>query len=71
MMVQGVYEPPTMKLSVWQKDVRLIKAFADEAGAATRLFDATIPLYRAATEGRGQMDTGAVRLALEASARRF
>jgi L-threonate 2-dehydrogenase len=71
MMVQGVYEPPTMKLSVWQKDMRLIKAFADAAGAATPLFDATIPLYLAATEGHGQMDTGAVRLALEASAKRF
>ena len=71
MMVQGVYEPPTMKLSVWQKDMRLIKAFADETGAATPLFDATIPLYLAATEGHGEMDTGAVRLALEASAMRF
>jgi len=70
MMVQGVYEPPTMKLSVWQKDMRLIKAFADEAGAAIPLFDATIPLYRAAAEGYGQMDTGAVRLTLEASAKR-
>jgi len=71
MMVQGVYEPPTMKLSVWQKDMRLIKAFADETAAATPLFDATIPLYLAAAEGHGQMDTGAVRLALEASAKRF
>lgn len=72
MMVQGAYEPPTMKLSVWQKDMRLIKAFAHEVGAATPLFDATIPLYLAAVaEGHGQMDTAAVRLALEASARRF
>jgi len=71
MMVQGVYEPPTMKLSEWQKDMRLIKAFADAAGASTPLFDATIPLHLAATEGHGQMDTGAVTLALEASAKRF
>lgn len=72
MMVQGVYEPPTMKLNVWQKDMRLIKAFAHEAGAPTPLFDATIPLYLAAVaEGHGQMDTGAVRLALEASAKRL
>jgi L-threonate 2-dehydrogenase len=69
MMVQGVYEPPTMKLDVWQKDMRLIKTFAQEAGAATPLFDTTIPLYRAAiAEGHSHMDTAAVRLALEASA---
>lgn len=69
MMVQGAYEPPTMKLTVWQKDMRLIKAFAHESGAATPLFDATIPLYRAAiADGRGQMDTAAVKLALEALA---
>ena len=71
MMVQGVYEPPTMKLSVWQKDMRLIKAFADETGAAIPLFDATVPLYLTATEGHGQMDTAAVRLVLEALAKRF
>jgi L-threonate 2-dehydrogenase len=72
MMVQGVYEPPTMKLNVWQKDMQLIKAFADETGAPTPLFDATIPLYLAAVaEGHGQMDTAAVRLALEASAKRY
>jgi 3-hydroxyisobutyrate dehydrogenase-like beta-hydroxyacid dehydrogenase len=69
-MVQGAYEPPTMKLSVWQKDMRLIKAFAQDIGAATPMFDATIPLYLAAIEdGYGQMDTAAVRLALEASAK--
>lgn len=71
MMVQGAYEPPTMKLTVWQKDMRLIKGFAHEVGAATPLFDTTIPLYLAAVaEGHGQMDTAAVRLALEASAKR-
>ena len=68
MMVQGLYEPPTMKLDVWQKDMRLIKTFAHEARAATPLFDATIPLYRAAiAQGHGHMDTAAVRLALEVS----
>jgi L-threonate 2-dehydrogenase len=70
MMTRGVYEPATMKLDVWQKDMRLIKALAQETGAATPLFDATIPLYLAAiAEGHGQMDTAAVRLALEASAK--
>ena len=70
MMARGVYEPATMKLDVWQKDMRLIKEFAQETGAATPLFDATIPLYLAAiAEGHGRMDTAAVRLALEAAAK--
>jgi hypothetical protein len=49
--------------------MRLIKALAEESGASTPLFDATIPLYLAAAEGHGQMDTAAVRLALEAAAK--
>ena len=68
MMARGVYEPATMKLEVWQKDMRLIKALAEESGASTPLFDATIPLYLAAAAvGNSQMDTAAVRLALEAA----
>jgi 3-hydroxyisobutyrate dehydrogenase-like beta-hydroxyacid dehydrogenase len=68
MMARGVYEPATMKLEVWQKDMRLIKALAEESGASTPLFDATIPLYlAAAVVGNSQMDTAAVRLALEAA----
>jgi hypothetical protein len=40
--------------------------------AVTPLFDATIPVYRAAiAEGHGEVDTAAVRLALEASAKRL
>ena len=68
MIVRNVYEPPTMKLDVWQKDMRLIKEFAQQIGAATPLFDATAPLYQAAiAAGHGQEDTAAVRLVLEAS----
>ncbi len=67
MMVRSVYEPPTMKLDVWQKDMGLIAEFARDVGAATPLFDATAPLYRAAiAPGRGHQDTAAVRSALEA-----
>ena len=69
MMVAGAYAPPTMKLDVWQKDMRLIKEFAAQIGASTPLFDTTIPLYREAiASGHGQEDTAAVRLALEARA---
>jgi 3-hydroxyisobutyrate dehydrogenase-like beta-hydroxyacid dehydrogenase len=70
MMVEGVYEPPTMKLEVWQKDMRLIADFANAVGAATPLFDATVPLYRAATGDHPRNDTAAVRLAVEALADR-
>jgi 3-hydroxyisobutyrate dehydrogenase-like beta-hydroxyacid dehydrogenase len=70
MMVAGTYAPPTMKLDVWQKDMRLIKEFAAQIGAGTPMFDATIPLYQAAvTTGHGQEDTAAVRLAVDALAR--
>lgn len=67
MMVRGAYEPPTMKLDVWQKDMRLIEEFARQVGAATPLFDATTPLYRAAVAaGDGHKDTAAVRSVIEA-----
>lgn len=69
MMVRGVYRPATMKLDVWQKDMRLIGEFARQVGAATPLFDATAPLYQAAVAtGHGAEDTAAVRLAVDALA---
>src|SRR5437868_4159818 len=32
MMVQGVYEPATMKISIWRKDMAVIADFAEEVG---------------------------------------
>lgn len=61
MMVRQIFEPATMKLDVWQKDMSLIAEFARNASAATPLFDATAPLYEAAIEeGLGAKDTAAV-----------
>lgn len=61
LMASGVYEPPTMKLDVWQKDMALIRDFAAQIGAPTPLFSATSPLYSAAIKnGLGQKDTAAV-----------
>ena len=61
MMVEEKYEPATMKLNVWQKDMALIKDFAQKAGANTPLFDATGPLYELANKlGLGEQDTAAV-----------
>ncbi len=47
-MVNGNYEPPTMKISVWQKDMSLITDFAADLDAPTPLFATTVPLYASA-----------------------
>jgi 3-hydroxyisobutyrate dehydrogenase-like beta-hydroxyacid dehydrogenase len=61
MMAREVYEPATMKLDVWQKDLALIDAFARDCDAPTPLFSATLPLYEAAVQaGLGPQDTAAV-----------
>ena len=60
MMARDAYEPATMKLDVWAKDLSLIEAFARHEGARTPLFDATLPLYAAALQaGLGKQDTAA------------
>ena len=67
LMVRGNYQPPTMKLDVWQKDLELIGAFARECDARTSLFHATLPVYKAAlAAGLGQQDTAAVFSTLQA-----
>lgn len=66
MMAGGIYDPPTMKLSVWQKDMELIAKFAAEVGAPTPLFSATAPLYATALKnGLGEKDSAAVLCALQ------
>ncbi|MDH3418318.1 MAG: NAD(P)-dependent oxidoreductase [Gammaproteobacteria bacterium] len=61
LMVSEDYEPATMKLEVWQKDMQLIREFAEKNGVVTPLFTASAPVYTAAVEsGRGNEDTAAV-----------
>ena len=61
MMASGAFEPATMKLDLWDKDLRLIDAFARAESARTPLFDATLPLYAAALAGgMAKQDTAAV-----------
>lgn len=61
MMAGNTYEPATMKISVWQKDMAVIADFAAELGVATPLFDATVPVYdQSMAEGLGALDTAAV-----------
>ena len=69
MMVKGRYDKPTMKVSIWQKDMDVIGSFARELGAPTPLFSATLPIYAAAmATGYGEQDTAATCAVLEAMA---
>jgi putative dehydrogenase len=61
MMVEGIYEPATMKVSIWKKDMAIIAEFADDVGCATPLFTLTQPVYaEAMAMGLGNQDTAAV-----------
>ena len=69
MMVAGRYEPPTMKIGVWQKDTAVIGAFARKLRCPTPLFGATLPIYaKALATGHAAHDTAAVCAVLEAMA---
>jgi len=61
MMVEGVYEPATMKVSTWKKDMAIIAEFADDVRCATPLFTLTQPVYtQAMAMGLGDQDTASV-----------
>ncbi|TMJ05414.1 MAG: NAD(P)-dependent oxidoreductase [Alphaproteobacteria bacterium] len=71
MMVQDNYagENLTMRISTWQKDMKVIGEYAASVGCPTPLFSATEPIYRAAlSTGHADEDTGAVCAVLEAMA---
>jgi putative dehydrogenase len=66
LMAAGHYEPATMKLSVWQKDLGIISEFARDINSPVPLFTATLPLYAAAIEnGHQDYDTASVCTVLE------
>jgi 3-hydroxyisobutyrate dehydrogenase-like beta-hydroxyacid dehydrogenase len=70
MMVRARYDEPTMKISVWQKDMAVIGQFARQLGSPTPLFDATMPIYnKAMRTGHAEDDTAAVCAVLERMAR--
>ncbi|HEY3791291.1 MAG TPA: NAD(P)-dependent oxidoreductase [Bradyrhizobium sp.] len=61
MMVERVYQPATMKVSIWKKDMAIIAEFADQVGCATPMFTLTQPVYsEAMAMGLGDQDTAAV-----------
>ena len=66
LMAANDYEPPTMKIDIWKKDMEIIGRYARSLGVATPLFDSTAPIYlRAIEEGLGAKDTAAVCAVLE------
>jgi 3-hydroxyisobutyrate dehydrogenase-like beta-hydroxyacid dehydrogenase len=48
MMIEQEYQPATMKMSVWEKDLDLIKELVDSYGTDAPLFNLTKELYQKA-----------------------
>jgi L-threonate 2-dehydrogenase len=65
-MVAGRYDEATMKVEVWQKDMKIIGEFAMKHGVPTPLFNASAAIYNAAmAQGFAKEDTAAVCAVLE------
>jgi 3-hydroxyisobutyrate dehydrogenase-like beta-hydroxyacid dehydrogenase len=65
-MVAGRYDDATMKVEVWQKDMKIIGEFAASLGVATPLFNASGAIYNAAmAQGFAKQDTASVCAVLE------
>lgn len=61
MMIEDRYEPATMKMDIYIKDLQLIMDFAREMRAPTPLMAASLPFYFAAlAQGRGKEDTASL-----------
>lgn len=61
MMIAGVYEPATMKMDVYGKDLQLIMDQAKDMHCPVPLMAASLPFYAAAlAQGRNKQDTAAL-----------
>ena len=70
MMVKGSYKDVTMKIDVWDKDMRVIGDYARMIKTPTPMFDASKPIYiKAQKSGLGAQDTAAVCAVLEKMAK--
>jgi len=70
MMAKGRYDDVTMKISIWDKDMRVIGEHARKIRVPTPLFNATKGIYlKAMKSGLGGRDTAAVCAVLEKMAR--
>jgi 3-hydroxyisobutyrate dehydrogenase-like beta-hydroxyacid dehydrogenase len=59
-MIERRYEPATMKIALWQKDMQVIGEMARAVQCPTPLLDACAPIYTAAMAlGLGEADTAA------------
>src|SRR5262252_6331008 len=66
MMVKNRYGNPTMKISVWQKDMDVIGSYARKIAVPTPMFDASKAIYaKALKSGHSAEDTAAVCAVLE------
>lgn len=69
LMIKGQYLPPTMKVDVYQKDIAIIKAFAQKLKCPTPLFSLSKRYYdRAYASGFEKQDTAAVHAVLQKEA---
>jgi 3-hydroxyisobutyrate dehydrogenase-like beta-hydroxyacid dehydrogenase len=70
MMVKGKYNNPTMKISIWDKDMQVIGDYARKIRVPTPMFNASKPIYRKAEKsGFGAQDTAAVCAVMEKMAK--
>lgn len=66
MMVERSWDQATMKVGIWQKDMRLIQEALQRTDTPAPLFSATLPIYNAAMAlGHAEDDTAAVYSVLE------
>jgi len=64
------YDKATMKVDIWQKDIKIINDFANSLDCPTPLFAAAAQLYRSAmAQGRAKQDTASVCSVMEEMAR--
>jgi len=71
MMARRAYGDATMKVEVWQKDMKIIAEFANRLRSPTPLFSATKGVYNAAmAQGHARHDTAAVCAVLEKRGRK-
>jgi len=69
LMVAESYDEATMKVEVFQKDMKIISAFAKEHHCPLPVFAASAEIYtQALAQGRGQQDTASVLAVLEGMA---
>ena len=69
MMAERHYQPASMRVEIWQKDMAIISQYAAELGCPTPLLSATMPIYASAmATGHAADDTAAVCAVLEAMA---